>query len=746
MDRLDKILGESGYALFKRSSMKQSSNESSTSSLSMKVETKKSQTTTVTTSSIEDPKNVHIAKIIAESNKRNSIVAKRESNRSTKGGQQIKKEFKDKKADNDTMLSASKTPINSKDTTRSNKVLDRKKVDNQQKNTFHSNERPSKKEENGLSDLPIHASFKKAEYPAASVAKPDIKRIEMKEKERYVKKEKDMRITKKDENGLSGLPFVNATPWKETKADIKPSIDEKDHFSSSFDNDGSRLTSQETDGLMGLPFANLISWKTHSTGEPSSQKKEPRKRENENWNNGENEKKRKLNGNDYPHSDPVGDSRDRGRGRGRGKDINKPAWMTRQESSSVVSEPNVVSVSNHSQNTYNDHRNLERGNSDANIGRGRGRGRGKDINKPAWMTKQENSLGSASGSIRSNPNNIQNVQKKIEQSPERGIRDVSRNDEVANRGTGGLGRGRGKNINKPAWMTRQESNVSSNNSNTRSDLSNAQCTQRNEQVPEKSARDIDRGISRGRGRGKDINKPAWMTKQESGLGSASRTSQSTTNKMQSSHDQSTERSIRDSNSGVGRGRGKDMNKPAWMTRQDSSSVVSEPNVVSTSNHSQNVSSIHNSNKRKSEIGSSDTSVGRGRGRGRGKDINKPAWMTKQESILGSTNAPVRNSSKPIQQVADNGSSGFDRDVGRGRGRGKDINKPAWLTRQESNINVAPESTLKFVPRSTSRQESGSSNAATRDNSKSTTSNSRRSSWVPPGSQNNSTSGSSKRYR
>jgi hypothetical protein len=280
-----------------------------------------------------------------------------------------------------------------------------------------------------------------------------------------------------------------------------------------------------------------------------------------------------------------------------------------------------------------------------------GRGRGSDVNKPAWMNGQE------SNASRDNyaPLPISGKQNLVPHAPD--------------------GRGRGKDLNKPAWMSRDENNsisenrfvigsiTSSNKANTATSLvregheqgignscganvpawmakqQQSKATSitgnlHNNQVTTKlGSGNVD--VGRGRGRGKDANKPAWMTRQESSYSFVD--APRNPGAVENTHMNHSKMAAQ--------GRGKNDNRPAWMTKQEQSN--------NRPHQSQNVDSRHI------------------RGLGRGIDANKPAWMTKQEQ---SNNRPV----EPVVRSHNN-----NVDSRNTRGRGRDMNKPAWMTRQSS---------------------------------------------------------------
>lgn len=306
----------------------------------------------------------------------------------------------------------------------------------------------------------------------------------------------------------------------------------------------------------------------------------------------------------------------------------------------------------------------------------------------------------------------------------------------------GRGRGRGRDMNKPAWMTRQESNVSSNSTQTFQTKNNAPSSHSNHSkngtttpqvnpvrcvsVDTNSGQSLNgqtsRSLGRGRGRGKEMNLPAWMTRKDPQPPSSS-------NQVQTSSTANTTNSVPKTQNldqrfgnntiagaGRGRGRGKDVNKPAWLTRQENNNyTTTETNPVTTNQQQQlnrNKPAVMNNidNSRGSTLQACSRSIGRGRGRG--KDINKPAWMTRHENTNAMAPNPVTThneqdggkskssymsnmQSKTFDSKRDGDKSNnsyisnvqsktFEAGRGRGRGRGKDINKPAWMTMQQTN--------------------------------------------------------------
>ena len=513
------------------------------------------------------------------------------------------------------------------------------------------------------------------------------------------------------ENGLIGLPFYGS--WKNAEFTETSEMKRNEELNNTSLN--GRFTHKDN-----LRQSNY-SVATNNTY----------KRQNEDRDNSVDNKRRKIDGNQsFVPSNQNQDRNEKNasqnetssiRSRGRGKDINKPAWMTRQDShSSVTTKTNEIQRSQMREDSSN--KNVKP--------TGRGRGRGKDMNKPAWMTQRESGSASISkpnavvttnnfernmqgrehassrrmvsldgtgmdssintsatgnednrsfsnGSIGSK---LSNVPISIEKVPDGGLKNIGR----------GRGRGRGKDINKPAWMTRQQSDVSSDNGSNRNATNES--VRSHEGTP---------GISRGKGRGRDLNKPTWMTKKQSDMNSDYGSSKSVVNSTANNQEQTL---------GVsrGRGRGRDLNKPAWMTAKESSKVASQgsrsPSTINLHNTGDNIVRDSNSGSR--------------RGIGRGSDINKPAWLTMKESRIKS------NSERQNESISKNVSAVGSMGIGRGRGRGKDINKPAWMTKQESNNPRDQDSASRYVTNS--------------ERSTNLSSNSSRLSWRPSDRHNSST--------
>ena len=171
------------------------------------------------------------------------------------------------------------------------------------------------------------------------------------------------------------------------------------------------------------------------------------------------------------------------------------------------------------------------------------------------------------------------------------------------------------------------------------------------------------GRGRGRGRGGVDNRPAWMTKGQSTSNSNTPTPLPTIGK-ESAADPVTSKppsfTAPVASAGRGRGRGGVDNRPAWMTKglTASNSSSTSPKVDVT--------------ELVVDVSATVASVGRGRGRG-GID-NRPAWMTKGQNDVASKTAVATPNTVP--QATAGG-------MGRGRGRGID-NRPAWMSQQDKN--------------------------------------------------------------
>jgi hypothetical protein len=132
--------------------------------------------------------------------------------------------------------------------------------------------------------------------------------------------------------------------------------------------------------------------------------------------------------------------------------------------------------------------------------------------------------------------------------------------------------------------------------------------------------------------------------------------------------------------GNGRGRGAHLNMPAWQTsenvglREHCAAAPAESNVVRRE-HSHPVQPLRSDR--------------RGPGLGRGSHVNKPAWMTSRDNDIaipsrqqnGSQERPVA-----IQVAAPTAFSESRVNPTLGRGRGRAMTMPAWMTNQEPNHN------------------------------------------------------------
>lgn len=186
-------------------------------------------------------------------------------------------------------------------------------------------------------------------------------------------------------------------------------------------------------------------------------------------------------------------------------------------------------------------------------------------------------------------------------------------------------------------------------------------------------------VGRGRGRGGVDNRPAWMTKGQSTLNGS--TPSAPTGGQQPTADPGPTFTAPAASAGRGRGRGGIDNRPAWMTQGQTGPGNSKvPASVADTKQSSTVSS--------GEAAFSAPPIGVGRGRGRGGVDNRPAWMTKGQNVQ--TNETASNPAGPAPSGRAAFSSqaavgGMGRGRGRGRGRGID-NRPAWMSKQESQQN------------------------------------------------------------
>ncbi|KAL3762651.1 hypothetical protein ACHAW5_007222 [Stephanodiscus triporus] len=154
--------------------------------------------------------------------------------------------------------------------------------------------------------------------------------------------------------------------------------------------------------------------------------------------------------------------------------------------------------------------------------------------------------------------------------------------------------------------------------------------------------------------------------------------------------------------GAGRGRGAHVNQPAWMAKQEQTSAHDGPTGMpgnigmtansfaemagASSNHHPSASSGPGTNLPSSSSNISSSGMGRGR------DMNLPAWMARQETAP-SREFPEMGQQVPAPSVASRApdppamisqytvgeSTSNGHGMGRGRGRGANKNLPAWMT-------------------------------------------------------------------
>lgn len=225
--------------------------------------------------------------------------------------------------------------------------------------------------------------------------------------------------------------------------------------------------------------------------------------------------------------------------------------------------------------------------------------------------------------------------------------------------TGGGGRGRGAHVNKPAWMTKLESAGSgptglpqqapapSANPPGPSGMASASTFASNAPLAAPTG-------GGGRGRGAHVNQPAWMTKgvsAGSGPTGAVQHAPAPTVNPPAPSGMANDNTFRANpllnapasggGGGGGRGRGVHVNKPAWMTRADSTgggptgvtqqapparAVQQAPPAANISHHAPPANPTG--------VVGGFPSAGRGRGRGRGRGNTLPAWMTNPTNNLG----------------------------------------------------------------------------------------------------------------
>ena len=264
-----------------------------------------------------------------------------------------------------------------------------------------------------------------------------------------------------------------------------------------------------------------------------------------------------------------------------------------------------------------------------------GRGRGRDRTLPAWMSKRDNVSDNVTGvqpvvRTSTNPTNILN--------------------SLGSNSSAQVSRGRGRGRTLPAWMTNNDSDnasgdsrpresnesmLNSASSNTGRAKTNTNNFTRGSTTNDSSTRFT--GESMGRGRGRDRTKPAWMTKQDalSKPVPADQNYSKTTPTTQVPVQQSSTRKSNayDPSSLDSRGRGRGRTLPAWMTKQDASAVpkLAQPDVRRASSHvgASNTRQHYNDRISSNLNSRSDAGSFQGRGRGRGKEQTLPAWMTKK---------------------------------------------------------------------------------------------------------------------
>ena len=206
----------------------------------------------------------------------------------------------------------------------------------------------------------------------------------------------------------------------------------------------------------------------------------------------------------------------------------------------------------------------------------------------------------------------------------------------------------------------------------------------------------------GRGRGADVNKPAWMTQQNSGpTGMPSNSAVSNPDLRAGTNTSYTPASASSTAPAfassvaapVGRGRGAHMNKPAWMTQgQHSVTNVATAASVNQSTPSLNTSTYAPPAQQQGQTFTSNTSsltAPSAGGSGRGRGMTLPAWMTQQGQTSVANNAPTGMPpaqsiqqhtppamNQPSYSMGEMPNNGQGMGRGRGRGRGGDKNLPA----------------------------------------------------------------------
>ena len=147
------------------------------------------------------------------------------------------------------------------------------------------------------------------------------------------------------------------------------------------------------------------------------------------------------------------------------------------------------------------------------------------------------------------------------------------------------------------------------------------------------------------------------------------------------------------NGGAGRGRGRNVNLPAWMTNGSATADVPAGAAAAAAPNQPTAAPLSNADL--ASVLSSVNGVGGSAapaGRGRGNVDNRPAWITRSDSgpvgANGSSAAAAAHSgmngrfAPPVAAASVRSDVPAQPSMGRGRGRGTD-NRPAWMTRGEA---------------------------------------------------------------
>ena len=267
-----------------------------------------------------------------------------------------------------------------------------------------------------------------------------------------------------------------------------------------------------------------------------------------------------------------------------------------------------------------------------------GRGRGRDRTLPAWMAKQDNASGMKGQKDLLGDSPAQIAQKAL---------DTLNSIAPASSSVDSRGRGRGRTL--PAWMTNKDSTgpIATSTPIQHVQTSRGVNQSQHSKEPHRSSNSVNsskhsvasynsssagfNGQNMGRGRGRDRTKPAWMTKSDAPAQPPRNNSNAPKTKYNAQNVAPAHPTAVDA-----RGRGRGRTLPAWMTQKDSTSVTSNASESQTGSfhsrgsasesqsgsfHSRGFSNNHNS---RPDRGTFD---GGGQGRGRGKTL--PAWMTKK---------------------------------------------------------------------------------------------------------------------